>query len=93
MMTADAPAKTFRLVGRDGVVFNSPGKGLFGGNRRTKVFGRLDCPTALRYLARGTYAKNRVFFACEDDATAAGYRPCRHCMERRPVDANEQSLT
>ena len=53
--------------------------GLFGGNRRLKIYGRLDCPSALRALPRG-YAKRRVFFADEAAAIAAGYRPCAVCM-------------
>ena len=83
----DAPAKTYRLLGRDGVFFDSAVKGALGGHRRTKVYGRLDCPTALRHVANGTYAKSRVFFACEEDAQAAGYRPCGHCMKRREAGA------
>jgi methylphosphotriester-DNA--protein-cysteine methyltransferase len=53
--------------------------GLLGGNRRLKIYGRLDCPSALRALPRG-YAKRRVFFADEAAAVAAGYRPCAVCM-------------
>lgn len=50
------------------------------GHRRLKIYGRLDCPSALRWLARGHYARHRVFFAREADAVAAGYRPCARCM-------------
>jgi len=45
----------------------------------SKVYGRLDCPSANRALARG-YAKRRVFFADEATAISAGYRPCAVCM-------------
>jgi hypothetical protein len=39
---------------------------LFGGNTRMKIYGRLDCPSALRAIKRGpTYARSRVFFADE----------------------------
>jgi len=63
----------------------SPGR--FGGNRRSKVYGTFDCPSARRGLERGTYQKNRVFFADEPTAVAAGYRPCGSCMNRRRADA------
>ncbi len=54
--------------------------GAFGGHKKLKIYGRLDCPSAARYLAKGQYAKNRVFFLNEDTAIAAGYRPCGVCM-------------
>ncbi|MFN3889954.1 MAG: Ada metal-binding domain-containing protein [Beijerinckiaceae bacterium] len=75
--------KTFTLVGADGKPYASPGKGEFGGNRRTKVYGLLTCKAAGRYLAAGTYQKSRVFFADEATALAAGYRPCGSCMPGR----------
>jgi len=56
------------------------GRGTIGGHRGTKIYGRLDCPSALRAIARGGYVKNRVFFADEAHAVAAGYRPCAVCM-------------
>lgn len=70
----------FTLIGADGRPFASPVKGTLGGHRRTKVFGRLDCPVALRHVANGTYRKNRVFFADADVAQTAGYRACRVCL-------------
>ncbi|MGW2512713.1 hypothetical protein ACWC0A_25645 [Streptomyces scopuliridis] len=42
--------------------------------------GRLDCPSALRAIARGHYRRYRVFFADESAAVAAGYRPCAVCL-------------
>jgi methylphosphotriester-DNA--protein-cysteine methyltransferase len=75
--------KMFILTGADGKAFQSPAKGLFGGNRRTKVYGLMDCKTAGRYIAAGTYQKSRVFFADEATALAAGYRPCASCMPGR----------
>jgi len=44
-----------------------------------KIYGRLDCPAALRAIARGGYVRFRVFFADEQTAIAAGYRPCATC--------------
>jgi methylphosphotriester-DNA--protein-cysteine methyltransferase len=68
--------KTYTLLGADGKPYASPVPGALGGNRSTRIFGRLDCPTALRHLAGGRYAQNRVFFADQPTAEAAGYRPC-----------------
>ena len=72
-------ARRYRLLGVDGVVRDSPTPGQLGGNRRLKIYGRLDCPSARRALARG-YAKRRVFFADDATAIAAGFRPCAVCM-------------
>ena len=51
-----------------------------GGWRGGKIYGRLDCASALRNIAKGNYGKERVFFADEATAIAAGYRhapgPC-----------------
>ena len=73
--------KTYRLIGTDGRSFDSAIKGALGGHRRSKIYGRLDCPGALRAIARGnTYQKSRVFFADEATAITAGYRPCAVCL-------------
>lgn len=55
-------------------------RGTLGGNRRLRIYGRLDCPSALRAIARGGYVRHRVFFADEAEAVAAGYRPCAVCL-------------
>jgi len=74
-------AQTYRLRGADGRSYQSQTKGVFGGNARLKIYGQLDCPSALRAVARGpTYARHRVFFADEASAIAAGFRPCAACM-------------
>ena len=72
--------KTYTLLERDGRPYQSSTPGTLGGHRRTKVYGRLDCPTALRWIAKGKYVPHRVFFADEGVAIAAGYRPCGHCL-------------
>jgi methylphosphotriester-DNA--protein-cysteine methyltransferase len=75
------PPGSYRLIGRDGKEYRSTVKGTLGGHRRSKVYGRLDCPGAARALARGgPYAKYRVFFADEATAIQAGYRPCWLCL-------------
>jgi hypothetical protein len=70
----------YRLVGPDGVERLSAVKGTLGGHRRSRIYGRLDCPGAERWIARGYYVQHRVFFADEATAVAAGYRPCARCM-------------
>jgi hypothetical protein len=73
-------ARTWRLVGADGRPLDSPVPGTLGGHRRSRVYGRLACPSAARALARGGYAAHRVFFADEATAVAAGHRPCAVCL-------------
>ncbi|MFC4011661.1 Ada metal-binding domain-containing protein [Nonomuraea purpurea] len=71
---------TYTLVGADGRSYASPMPGTLGGHRRARLYGRLDCPSALRAIARGGYIQHRVFFADAGDAVAAGYRPCAVCL-------------
>jgi methylphosphotriester-DNA--protein-cysteine methyltransferase len=71
---------TFTLTGPDGVPYLSTTKGAIGGHRRNRIFGRLDCPAALRAIARGGYRTQRVFFADTETALRAGYRRCAACM-------------
>ena len=72
--------RTYTLIGRDGRPYDSLTPGTLGGHRRNKVYGRLDCAGALRWIAKGKYVNHRVFFADERTAIAAGYRPCARCM-------------
>ncbi len=84
MSDQPTPKKHYKLLGPDRKVYESETRGTLGGNRSTKIYGRLDCPTALRWLKKdGVYAQFRVFFADEETAIAAGYRPCAHCMTDR----------
>ncbi|MEA2479511.1 MAG: hypothetical protein QOJ07_1433 [Thermoleophilaceae bacterium] len=77
----DPPAKrTWTLLGADRRPYSSSRPGTIGGYRRSRIYGRLDCPGALRAIARGGYVSQRVFFADERAAVAAGYRPCAVCM-------------
>jgi hypothetical protein len=73
-------AKTYTLIGQDGKPYQSGTPGTLGGYKPRKIFGRLDCPSALRHIANGHYVRHRVFFADERTAIAAGYRPCAKCM-------------
>jgi methylphosphotriester-DNA--protein-cysteine methyltransferase len=74
---------TYVLVGPDGRGHESAIPGRWGGHRRSRIYGRLDCPSALRAIAAGGYVRDRVFFADEEDAIAAGYRPCAVCLRER----------
>jgi hypothetical protein len=73
--------KTYKILNDRGVEIevNTPGK--IGGHRRLKIYGRLDCPSALAHIKKGNYVKHRVYFADEESAIAAGYRPCAKCMK------------
>lgn len=57
--------------------------GALGGHRGQRIYGLLECPSALRALARGGYARHRVFFPDEETAIAAGFRPCAACLPER----------
>ena len=68
------------LTDKDNKQFLSDKPAQFGGHRKLKIYGRLDCPSANRYVQQGEYVKHRVFFKDEATAIAAGYRPCAKCM-------------
>ena len=51
------------------------GRVRLAGNARLKIYGRLDCVSGRRMRR-----ENRVFFADEAEALAAGYRPCGSCL-------------
>ncbi len=70
----------FILTGPDGKPYESSEPGQFGGHRKLKIYGKLDCPSANRAIAKGQYVKHRVFFRDEKTAIEAGYRPCGICM-------------
>ena len=72
--------RTWTLLGRDGTAYESPVPGTLGGNGKARIYGRLDCGSALAALRRGGYAEHRVFFADRETALAAEYRPCGTCL-------------
>jgi methylphosphotriester-DNA--protein-cysteine methyltransferase len=72
--------RTYTLLDSDRRPYQSATPGTLGGHRPGRLYGRLDCPAALRAIPRGGYVKNRVFFADEQTAIAAGYRPCAPCL-------------
>lgn len=70
----------FRLIDSSGKEYLSSIPGMLGGNKKLKIYGRLDCPSAKKWIEKGYYISNRVFFENEDIAIAARYRPCAICM-------------
>ena len=77
--------KQYKLLGPDGKQYLSETPGTLGGNGKLKIYGRLDCPSALSTIRRfpGSYGKSRVFFADEKTALAAGFRPCGNCLREK----------
>jgi Metal binding domain of Ada len=72
--------KLHTLLGPDRRPYPSQTPGRYGGYRPRRLYGRLDCPSALRAITRGGYVRQGVFFADEATAIAAGYRPCAVCL-------------
>lgn len=70
----------YKLIGPDGKAYWSFNPGTLGGNRKLKIYGRLDCSSANRWIQKGHYVEHRVFFENEEIAIEAGYRPCAVCM-------------
>ena len=68
------------MLGADRRPYRSTVPGRFGGHRKSRIYGRLNCASALRAIAAGGYVTQRVFFADERTALAAGYRPCAVCL-------------
>jgi hypothetical protein len=79
-MNAPGRQRVWKLIGPDGMPYDSSNPGRLGGHRGTRIYGRLDCPSALRAISLGGYVAHRVFFANVRDAVAAGYRPCGVCL-------------
>lgn len=80
--------KLYKLIDQSGKVYLSEIPGTFGGNSKAKIYGRLDCSSALSTMRRfpGSYEKYRVFFADEKTALAAGYRPCGNCLRDKYME-------
>jgi hypothetical protein len=72
--------KRYILLDVHGQAYRSTMPGTFGGHRGAKLYGRLDCTSARRAIEAGGYVTSRVFFADEQTAVAAGYRPCAVCL-------------
>lgn len=70
----------YTLIGPDGRPHRSATPGRLGGTTGGRLYGRLDCRSALRAIERGGYVAGRVFFADEATAIKAGFRPCAVCL-------------
>lgn len=81
---------SWTLTGPDGASYQSDRPGTVGGNRRSKLYGRLDCRSALQALARGGYALDRVFFLDEHAAQTARL-PAVRGVPARPVRSMDHS--
>jgi methylphosphotriester-DNA--protein-cysteine methyltransferase len=75
-----ALGRVYVLLDADRRPYRSSTPGRFGGHRRARIYGRLDCPSAFRAISKGGYVAYRVFLADEATAVAAGYRPCAVCL-------------
>ena len=85
VMGKGVSVKTYKLLAADGTTVISKTPGTLGGNAKAKIYGRLDCSAANGALSKG-YAEHRVFFADEENAIQAGYRPCGRCMTSQYKD-------
>lgn len=82
----------YKLLDKNGKEYLSEEPGTIGGHRKLKIYGKLDCSSARRYIAKGEYVQHRVFFKDEETAIAAGYRPCGVCMKEEYKKWKEKSF-
>ena len=82
--------KMYKLTDENGEEYLSSIPGALGGNKRLKIYGRLDCPSANMWIQKGYYVKDRVFFLNEETAIEAGYRPCAICMKKEYEEWKKQ---
>lgn len=75
--------KYYKLINEERKEYLSTERGKLGGHKGLKVYGKLDCPTAIKWIEKGYYVTNRVFFKDEYDAIMAGYRPCGSCQKEK----------
>lgn len=53
--------KIYHLIDKNGNPYDSTTPGTLGGYKKLKIYGKLDCPSALNYISKGQYVKYRVF--------------------------------
>lgn len=75
-------SKEYKLLDENGNFILSKVPGTIGGHKKLKIYGKMDCPSALYYIKKGEYVKNRVFFLDEETAIKNGYRPCAKCLKK-----------
>jgi len=73
--------KEYKLMSPSGF-YLSKIPGTLGGHKKLKIYGKLDCLSALSWISKGKYVDNRVFFENEEIAKESGYRPCAKCMKK-----------
>lgn len=83
--------KEYKLVNSNGKIYLSKIPGTLGGHKRLKIYGKFDCASALKWISKGKYIDNRVFFENEEIAKEAGYRPCGVCMKKEYKIWKEQT--
>ena len=84
--------KAYKLQSINGEYFSKI-PGTCGGHKKLKIYGKLDCPSALRYIENGYYSNNRVFFENYEVANKLGYRPCSICMKKEYEKWKEKTNT
>ena len=72
----------YKLRDKNNCEYISKIPGMFGGHKKLKIYGKLDCRSALNWLNKGKYVDNRVFFENIEVAKELGYRPCGVCMKK-----------
>jgi len=50
------------LTDQEGKQYLSDVPGVRGRHNRLKIYGKIDCPSAARIIAKGKYVQHRVFF-------------------------------
>ncbi|MEM7316098.1 MAG: Ada metal-binding domain-containing protein [Planctomycetota bacterium] len=73
---------TQEMTGKDIWPLITSGQIKLGGHRSQMLYGRIDCQSAKRFIAKGTYQKNRILFESEAEAIELGYRPCSRCLPK-----------
>ena len=75
--------KLYKLIGPDGEEYLSEEKGRLGGNRKAKIYGRLDCSAAIRslsYVGEGSAGvdcrSDTLHIACSSGSAQRGIPPC-----------------
>ncbi|WP_312474749.1 metal-binding protein [Neobacillus sp.] len=75
--------KVYTLMRADKQPYESEILGTFGGHRQSEINRRIDCPVAFGAINKCGYIKHRGFFADEQTAISAGFRPCGVCMPEK----------
>ncbi len=65
---------------------------MLGGHKKDKIYGTLDCAGAGRWIAKGYYAKQRVFFADEQTAIAGAFVRVRIVCRKNTRNGKPQEI-